>query len=66
MRLIVRLPGLDVLDLELSTGSAPYEDAEEDDCSRDLSGGTLGSDRVDAGPTDWHLGFTNGREADDG
>lgn len=63
MRLRIAFLGLDVLDLELSTGSAPYE-AAEDDCSRDLSGGTLGSDRVDAGPTDWHLGFTNGREVE--
>lgn len=39
MRLIVRFLGLDLLDLELVTESAPYEAAEED-CSRDLSGGT--------------------------
>lgn len=38
MRLIVRLLGLDLLDVELVT-SAPCEEAE-DDCSRDLSGGT--------------------------
>lgn len=39
MRLVVRFLGLDLLDLELVTDSAPYETAE-DDCSRDLSGGT--------------------------
>lgn len=38
MRLVVRLLGLDLLDVELVT-SAPY-DAAEDDHSRDLSGGT--------------------------
>lgn len=39
MRLIVRFLGLDLLDLELVTDSPAYE-ADEDDCSRDLSGGT--------------------------
>ena len=39
MRLIVRFLGLDLLDLELVTDSPAYE-AGEDDCSRDLSGGT--------------------------
>lgn len=38
---------------------------DEDDTSRDLSGGYLGSDRIDAGPTDRYLGFTNGRECGD-
>ena len=40
MRLIVRLFGLDLLDLELSTDSSAYEADEDDDRSRDLSGGT--------------------------
>lgn len=39
MRLTVRLLGLDLLDLELVTDSPAYE-ADEDDHSRDLSGGT--------------------------
>ena len=30
-----------------------------------LDGGTTASDRIDPGPTDRYLGFTNGREADD-
>jgi hypothetical protein len=63
MRLVIRILGLDLLDLELDT-SAPYEDAE-DDCSRDLSGGTLAAYPIEAGPTDRYLGFTNGREVDD-
>lgn len=57
MRLTVRLLGLDLLDVELSTDAA-----DEDDCSRDLSGGTLASDRIEAGVTDLFMGFTNGRE----
>lgn len=61
MRLTIRILGLDLLDVDLSTDStAP----EPDDLARDLSGGTLGCDRIDAGPTDWHMGFTNGREVD--
>lgn len=32
-----------------------------------LSGGTLGvASEVYAGGSDWHMGFTNGREDDDG
>lgn len=58
MRLTIRLLGLDLLDVELRT-DAPES---EDDCSRDLSGGTLATDRIDAGPTDRYMGFTNGRE----
>lgn len=64
MRLTVRLLGLDLLAIELNTDPPAYE-AGEDDCSRDLSGGNLVSDRLDAGPTDWHMGFTNGREVDE-
>lgn len=40
MRLVVRLLGLELLDLELVTDSAAYEATEDDDCARDLSGGT--------------------------
>lgn len=59
MRLTVRLLGLDLLDVELTT-----DQPDDGDYSRDLSGGNLGSDCIDAGETDWHLGFTNGREAE--
>jgi len=38
MRLTVRLLGLDLLDVELSTDAT--SPAPDDDCSRDLSGGT--------------------------
>ena len=64
MRLTLRILGLDVLDLELATDSPAYE-PDEPDYSRDLSGGSLGAYPIDAGPTDWHIGFTNGREVDD-
>ena len=40
MRLVVRFLGLDLLDLELATDSPAYEAGEDDDRSRDLSGGT--------------------------
>lgn len=63
MRLVVRILGLDLLDLELVTDSPAYE-AGEDDCSRDLSGGTLAAYPVEPGPTDRYLGFTNGREVE--
>lgn len=39
MRLTLRILGLDLLDLELST-DAPAEPDEDEDFSRDLSGGT--------------------------
>lgn len=60
MRLIVRAFGLDLLDIELTTETAEYEDE-----GSALNGGYLGSDRIEAGPTDRYLGFTNGRESDD-
>lgn len=41
MRLVVRLLGLDLLDVDLSTNSPS---PEPDDYSRDLSGGTHGLD----------------------
>ena len=40
MRLVVRLLGLDLLDVELTTAEEP------DDTARDLSGGTCGSTPV--------------------
>ena len=58
MRLTIRLLGTEVL--HVSTEPEPDEDT-----ARDLSGGNLGSDRIEAGPTDWHMGFTNGRESGD-
>lgn len=39
MRLVVRILGLDLLDIELVTDSPAYE-PDEPDFSRDLSGGT--------------------------
>lgn len=56
MRLSVRLLGLDLLDVELTT------DATDDGCS--LDGGTLGYDRIEPGECDRYLGFTNGREVE--
>lgn len=64
MRLTVRLLGLDLLDMELTT-DAPGCDEDDGDYSRDLSGGTLGSDRIEAGPTDRYMGFTSGLEYED-
>lgn len=61
MRLVVRLLGLDLLDVELTTESPAYE-AGEPDYSRDLSGGSLGAYPIDAGPTDRYMGFTSGLE----
>lgn len=58
MRLTLRLLGLDLLDVELST--EPTSPGLEDDFSRDLSGGTLGAYPIDAGPTDRYMGFTSG------
>jgi len=58
MRLTIRVLGAEVF--HVSTDVEPDEDA-----ARALSGGTLGSDRIEAGPTDRYMGFTNGREVDD-
>jgi hypothetical protein len=63
MRLVVRLLGLDLLDVELTT--EPGCDGLEDDHARDLSGGNLGSYPIDAGPTDRYMGFTSGLEYED-
>jgi len=60
VRLTVRLLGLDLIDVELSTDSPSLE--PEDDTARDLSGGTLFASTVEDGPTDRYMGFTNGRE----
>ena len=60
MRLTIRALGIELLHLEL-TDSTVYE-TDEQDYSRDLSGGHLSSLCVEAGHTDWHMGFTNGRE----
>lgn len=55
MRLTIRILGTEVFHMD----THPDED---EDTSRDLSGGNLNSDRIEAGPTDLFLGFTNGRE----
>ena len=57
MRLTIRILGLDLLDVELTTDS----DDDDDDKARDLSGGSLGSDRIEA-DGDRFMGFTNGRD----
>lgn len=62
MRLTIRAFGLDLLDVELTTGET---EAAEEDLARDLSGGSLGSDCLDAGTTGLYMGFTNGREVGD-
>ena len=59
MRLSVTFLGLDLFSIDVST------DSEPDDCSRDLSGGTLATDRIDAGPTTLTMGFTGGWECGD-
>lgn len=56
MHLTLRILGLELVHVEIST------DDDQDDTSRDLSGGSLGSDALEVGPTDHHMGFTNGRE----
>lgn len=37
-------------------------DEKPDDGASDLSGTTATSERIEAGPTDLFMGFTNGRE----
>lgn len=61
MRLSIRILGLDLLDIELTTETPE----PEYDQARDLSGGTLSSYPIDTGPTDRYMGFTNGRENDE-
>lgn len=58
MRLTIRLLGTEVF--HVST-----EPDEDEDTARDLSGGNLGAYPIEAGATDWHMGFTNGRESGD-
>ena len=65
MRLHLRILGLDVIDLELTTATATYEAAEEYDPATALTGGTLGAYPIDAGPTDRYMGFTSGLEYGD-
>jgi hypothetical protein len=62
MTLTLRLFGLEILHVEASTD--PPDD-EDEDTERDLSGGTLTAERIDAGPTDRWMGFTNGRGDDE-
>ena len=69
MRLAVTFLGLDLFSVEIALATrARRTDSTspepEDDYSRDLSGGNLGSDRIAAGG-DLFLGFTNGRECSD-
>lgn len=54
MRLTIRILGLNLLDIEITT------DTDEEYKGRDLSGGYLGSDSIDPGPTDKFMGFTLG------
>lgn len=56
MRLSLHILGTEVF--AIST------DPLEVDFSRDLSGGTLSSDRIEAGVTDRYMGFTGGWEGD--
>ena len=58
MRLSISILGTEVF--AISTDPEPDEDT-----ARDLSGGNLGSDHIEAGPTDRYMGFTNGREGDE-
>lgn len=53
MRLVLRIMGLDVLDLELTTA-----EPEPEDTARDLSGGATGSTEVGVGFTRTWLGET--------
>ena len=57
MVLTVRILGVEVFAI---SADAPAED----DQAADLSGGTTGYDRIDAGPTDHYMGFANGREVE--
>ena len=61
MTLTLRILGVEILHVDLCT-----DPAEDDDPARDLSGGTITAERIEAGTTDLYLGFTNGRGDDDG
>lgn len=60
MRLVIRLLGLELLDVDLTT-DAP---AEDEDVARDLSGGLLACEHIEAGTTDRYMGFTGGWEGE--
>jgi hypothetical protein len=60
LRLTLRILGLDVLDLDMSTDS-PFPEPD-DDPGWALSGGSLTTDRIEDGPTDRYMGFTMGME----
>lgn len=64
MRLHLRILGLDVIDLDLTTDTATHEAADEYDPATALTGGNLGAYPIDAGPTDRYMGFSNGREVE--
>lgn len=54
MVLTIRILGAEVF--HLSTNAEPDEDT-----ARDLSGGSVGYDRIEVGEPDRYMGFTNGR-----
>ena len=55
MRLVLRVLGLELIDLDFTT-----EAPAEDDTARDLSGGTTVAYSLETGPTDRYMGFGNG------
>lgn len=59
MRLVVRVLGLDLLDVEIYTAT---EEATE---GTELAGGTLASDRIEGGASGLYMGFTNGLECEE-
>lgn len=59
MNLTVRFLGLELFSVDLTA-----DEQADEDFARDLSGGTLGTDHIEPGPTDRYMGFTNGREDD--
>lgn len=60
MRLTLTMFGLE---LDITFGLAS---SDEDDPGYALTGGTLTSERIEVGPTDRYMGFTNGREVEGG
>lgn len=56
VRLTIRILGAEVFHIDTEP------EYDEDDVSRDLSGGSLGSDRIEVRETDCFMGFTNGRD----
>lgn len=58
MRLTVWLFGREVFTVSTDPDSIA---GSPDSSDEHLSGGTLGCNVIDAGPTDLYLGFTNGR-----